>query len=161
MTGDKIMNIIEILRDHARARPDEAAIIDARRGTFTFAELEKESSRAAALLNHAGIKPKDAVLVFCPVSAELYILLTALFRVGAVAMFLDPSAGRKHIEQCCSLVKPAALIATSKAHLLRLVSPALRRIPMKFSIGFPVLGAVSLSRAAKMTPDADIHTCDA
>lgn len=154
------MNIIEILRDHARARPDATAIIDEHRGALTFAELEMESSRGAALLKQAGIEPGDAVLVFCPMSAELYIILTALFRVGAVAMFLDPSAGRKHIEQCCSLMKPAALIATSKAHLLRLISPALRRIPVKFTVGLPVIGAVRWSRAVSVKPHAEIHGCD-
>lgn len=154
------MNITEILRDHAQTRPRAAAIIDAHRGTLTFAELEIESSRGAALLKQSGIKPGDTALVFCPVSAELYVILTALFRVGAVAMFLDPSAGRKHIEMCCSLLNPAALIATSKAHLLRLVSPALRRIPVKFAVGLPVPGAAGWSRAASVKPSAEIHRCD-
>ncbi len=154
------MNITEILRDHARTRPRAAALIDEHRGRLTFAELEEESSRGTELLKQTGIKPGDAVLVFCPVSAELYIILTALFRKGAVAMFLDPSAGRKHIEQCCSLLKPAALIATSKAHLLRLISPAMRRIPVKFTVGLPVPGAVQWSRAANAKPHTEIYRCD-
>jgi acyl-CoA synthetase (AMP-forming)/AMP-acid ligase II len=68
-------------------------------------------------------------------SADLYVALLALFRLGAVALFLDPSAGSSHLEQCCSRWPPDALLAISRAHLLRLKSPALRRIPIKAGIG--------------------------
>lgn len=141
------MNIAEILRIHATARPMAAAIIDARRGrtrTLTFAGLDRASARAAHVLRRAGLRPGDTVMVFHPMSAELYIALTALLRLGLVAMFMDPWAGRAHIEHCCSLSPPRALIASPRAHLLRLLSPALRRIPLKFSIALPVPGAVTL-----------------
>jgi acyl-CoA synthetase (AMP-forming)/AMP-acid ligase II len=80
-------------------------------------------------------------------SAELYVVLLGVFRLGAVAMFLDPSAGREHIEQCCALQPPRALIASPKAHLLSLVSGALRRVPHKMVIGQWLPGTIPLSRA--------------
>src|SRR5262249_35781736 len=45
------------------------------------------------------------------------------------------------------------------AHLLRLWSPALRRIPVKFVIGLPVPGAVRWSRAAGLPPRDETQPC--
>lgn len=138
------MNIAQILRDRATASGDQAAILDVHRGEvrrLTFRELESAAAAAAGNLRQAGLRPGDAVLVLVPMSAELYITLCALFRLGLTAQFLDPSAGRQHIEACCALCDPRAFIGSSRAQWLRFISPALRRIPLKFSTGRPVFGA--------------------
>ncbi|HYE72207.1 MAG TPA: AMP-binding protein [Blastocatellia bacterium] len=153
------MNIVEILKLQAIETPVANAIIDTHRGRerFTsFAGLEESSAKLAALLRSKGIKAGDAVLVFYPMSAELYATLLAIFRLGAVAMFLDPSAGREHIERCCALHLPQAFIASPKAHLLRLVSPALRRIKHKFVIGGYVPGALSLKKTETLKSESQI-----
>jgi len=153
------MNISNILLEQSAARPSSPAIIDGRE-RLTFAELETRSGRAASLLKQSGLKPGDAVLVFHPMSAELYVILIALFRAGFVPMFLDPSAGRDHIERCCALYRPAAMIASSKAHLLRFISPALRRIPIKFSVGLSVPGAKNWSRTHSMEYYKSVFPCE-
>jgi olefin beta-lactone synthetase len=145
------MNLVALLAEQVRARPAQAAIIEARRA-MTFAELDDASRRAAAMLETRGLRAGDAVLIFEPMSVELYVALLAVFRLGAIAMFLDPSAGREHLDACCALVPPRALIARDRAHLLRLRSAALGRIPMKFSIGWPVPGAARWSRRAEFPP---------
>jgi acyl-CoA synthetase (AMP-forming)/AMP-acid ligase II len=89
------------------------------------------------------------------------VTLAAILRLGSTAMFVDPSAGRRHIERCCRLLPPRALIAASKAHLLRLTTPALREVPLKFSIGPPVPRAMRIERAAKLPCDGVIHACPA
>ncbi|MCB0226412.1 MAG: AMP-binding protein, partial [Anaerolineae bacterium] len=140
------------------------AIIDTyrrRRRVTTFAELDHQSAQIAGLLHQIGLRSGDVVLVFQPMSAELYIALGAIFRLGLVAMFLDPGQGRDHIEACCALHPPQAFIAGSKAHLLRLVSPALRRIPQKFVVGRLVPGATSWERASQLPAHPDIFAgCD-
>jgi acyl-CoA synthetase (AMP-forming)/AMP-acid ligase II len=141
------MNIIEILSQHTASRPEAPAIIDSRRGrerTITFAKLDRLSAQTSALLRDKGLRAGDTALVFHPMSAELYITLLALFRLGMTAMFLDPSAGRKHVDRCCAMAEPQALIASVKAHALRLISPAVRRIPRKFVIGSALPGATSI-----------------
>ena len=156
------MNITEILRNRAAAQPQAAAIIDAyrsRQRVTTFAELELASARAATLLWRAGLRPGDTVLVFQPMSAELYVALSAIFRLGLIAMFLDPGHGQNYIEICCSLHEPKALIASAKAHLLRFVSPTLRRIPHKFVIGPSLPGAVSWLKAGYLPSHPDIWPC--
>ncbi len=140
------MNIAEVLKTQSERSPDAMALIESRGGKdrqYSFAELDKASARAATLLSQQGLKKGDAVLVFLPVSINLYIALIAIFRLGLVAMFLDPSAGRAHIKQCCRLHTPKGFIGTDRSHLLRLISPALRRIPYKFSVGHYVPGATN------------------
>lgn len=131
-------NIAHTLVKHATMYPQRTAIIESVAGRdmqLTFAELERATGRAANLLKRYGLQQGDVVLVFQPMSSELYIILLALFRLGMVAMFLDPSAGRKHIEKCCEIAKPKGFIATGKAHLLRLFSASIRRIKLKSCVG--------------------------
>ncbi|MBI4640343.1 MAG: AMP-binding protein [Candidatus Tectomicrobia bacterium] len=157
------MNIVEVFHIQTHIHPDATALIDTWRGRshlLSFSELELASARAAALLWQEGLRPGDTVLVFHPMSSELYIALVALFRLKLVAMFLDPFAGRDQIERCCRLSSPKALLASSKAHILRLISPALRRIPLKFAIGLPVPGAISWTKGADLNPYKEIVPCD-
>jgi len=147
------MNVAEVLQVQATRHGAAPAIIETHRGRTritSFTELDQSSARAAMLLGRTGLRPGDTVLVFQPMSAELYVALLAIFRLGAVAMFLDPGQGREHLEQCCAMGRPQALVATSKAHFLRLTSPALRRISHKFVVGPPVPGAVPWSRAVEL-----------
>lgn len=156
------MNIAGILQRQAHERPDTPAIIDmccGRERLTTFAGLERASAGGAALLREACLASGDTVLVFQPMSAELYIALMALFRVGMTAMFLDPSAGREHIERCCAIRPPAALIASPKAHLLRLISPALRRIPRHICFSRFMPGCTSWSRSERIQPHQPIAPC--
>jgi olefin beta-lactone synthetase len=163
------MNVASILARHARERPDTPAIVDVARGgflassrgarvrpgarsadryrTLTFAELDDASARIAAHFRGAGLVRGDAVLVFHPMSAELYVVLVALLRLGLVAMFVDPGAGRARLDACCALHPPRALVAIPKAHALRLVARSLGRIPIKFSTGAWVPGARRLAHA--------------
>ncbi|HEY1348111.1 MAG TPA: AMP-binding protein [Ktedonobacteraceae bacterium] len=155
------MNIAEILQRRAQLR--EPAIIDTIHGcerVTSFSELQQQVMQATALLRQAGLRAGEKVLVFAPMSLELYVALIALFRLGLVAMFIDPSAGPGHIAQCCALFSPAAFLGGPRAHILRLCSPTLRRIPRSFVIGARLPGAITWSRAASMQPDAEIFAAD-
>lgn len=154
------MNVARLLCEQATTRPDAPAIIEGTSGrcrVTTFAGLELAAKQAATQLWNEGLRPGDAVLVLQGMSAELYIALAAMFRLGLVATFLDPAAGTAHIERCCELWPPRGLIASTKAQMLRLWCPALRRIPINFVIGLPVYGAISWRRYRHTTPWAEFH----
>lgn len=159
------MNTADLFLAQARERPDAIAIIETVRGdqdrTLTFGELDDLSARGAALLRASGLRPGDAVLVFQPMSIDLYVALAALFRVGVIAMFLDPSAGRTHIDRCCTLRPPDGFLGSPRAHLLRLLSPAIRRIPRRFAFGaWPIPGAIRWSRdLTAIAPHTEVHPC--
>lgn len=157
-----MINIATILQTQAEVRPGAIAIHDPRFGqSLSFAALEETSGRAAALLRQSGLQAGDAVLIFVPMSAQLYVALMAVFRLGMVAMFVDPSAGRDHLDRCCVLYPPKALIATDKAHLLRIQSSALRQIPVKFAVGLPIPGAIAWSRLKQSPLFKEIAPCEA
>jgi acyl-CoA synthetase (AMP-forming)/AMP-acid ligase II len=157
------MNIVDILEKHAADRPGQPAIIDwrgSRERTHSFLDLAGDAARAASLLAQHRIGKSDVVVVFQPMSYELYVNLFALFRLGAIAMFVDPSTGRSHIERCCAVAKPKGLIASPKAHWLRLISPALRSIEQKFVSGSYFPGAISLETAIRFSPKEQIASTE-
>ena len=121
------MNIAGILQEQCRERPAQQAVVD-RAERLSFADLERAVAGAAADLAAAGLRPGDRALVFCPMSARLYVTLVGMFRLGVTAVFVDPSAGRLHIERCCARASPRAFVATPRAHALRIVSPTIRRL---------------------------------
>lgn len=141
------MNLCELLARQAAARPDAPAIIEGAPGrerVTTFAGLADRGARIAAALAGAGLRAGDAALVFVPMGAMLYAVITGLMRIGAVATIVDPSAGPQHIGRCCRRARPRAFIGVPRAHLLRLVVPELRAVPDKFTTRGWVPGAARI-----------------
>jgi acyl-CoA synthetase (AMP-forming)/AMP-acid ligase II len=128
------VNIADLLTSRATANGDAPALVDESSGArriLSFREFERAVARVASHLHTLGLRPGDPVLVLQPLSVELCLILVATLRAGLVAVFVDPSAGMAHLDACCRLTAPRAFIGCGKAHLLRFVSPGLRRIPMK------------------------------
>ena len=90
------MNLAELVDAQARERPNQTALIDGREGReriLSFKDLAMRIDACARALSDAGIGMDARVLVLVPMRAELYITLAALWKIGATALFLDPSAG--------------------------------------------------------------------
>lgn len=140
------MNLFTILEDRVRGDADRVAIVDARGGTTTFGELEREASALAAALASRGLRAADPAVVLVPVSRELYVVLLALLKLGAVAVFVEPALGARELARCCERAQPAAFIGVWRAHLLRALSPTLRDVPLAVLAGRGVVPrAVRLS----------------
>lgn len=152
------MNIAEILLHRAAELGNNPAIIDVHRGRdrfYSFRELDVATASVADQLRAANLKPGDGVLLLQPVAAELYLVLIALFRLGCVAIFLDPSAGRDHVERCCEIFRPSAFFGSARAQLLRWTIPVLRRIPRAFCTEwFP--GSYRLRLRVESSPSREI-----
>ncbi len=138
------MNIAEVLLQRAAELGENAAIVDVHRNDIhrnrdrclSFRELDAATASVADQMRRASLQPGDGVLLLHSVSAELYAVLIALFRLGCVAIFLDPSAGRAHVERCCAIFPPKAVFGSLRALLLRCTVPALRRVPKAFCFGW-------------------------
>lgn len=157
------MNISQVLIDQATLRPEQPAIVEAAGGstrTLTFGQIAERSARAAALLCAAKLHKGDRILLFQPMSIELYVALLAIFRLGLVATVLDPSAGRRHIEHCCSIARPKAFLGPARAHLLRFPCRGLRRIERHFVTTGWALDATRWSRLERLEPLNSITACD-
>ncbi len=145
------MNLVRLLLNQAQERPKQAAIIEPTR-SLSFAQLATSSAHIAGAMRAAGLKPGDAVLVLVPMGIDLYVLLAALWRVGLVALVVDPGAGTQHLTRSLERMPPKAFVGTGMAQLLRLSKTPLRRIPIAWSTGFPLLSR-SWRKALQHAPD--------
>jgi len=132
------MNLVSLLAGRAKRHPGRIALVDSSTGgdrVVSYGELAARVSAGAEFLNDIGLKRGNAVLVFQPVSLELYEFLLAAFHSGLRVMLADPSAGRGFLAQCCRRLAPDAFFGSWKAQCLRLVVPEMRRIPLAIGTG--------------------------
>lgn len=126
---NQAFNISELFYKAARQHPDNLALIDGD-NRITYAALQKQVDETAQDFINSGLKKGDRVLVFVPMSIDLYRIVLALFRMGAVAVFLDEWVSKKRMETCCEVADCKGFIAVIKGHVLRLFSKELRKIPV-------------------------------
>lgn len=129
MTQDPF-NITSHFFEAASKFPEKIAIAD-KKGNITFGELEQQVIQVSNTFLLRGIKKGDRVLVFVPMSIELYRTVLALFRIGAVAVFLDEWVSFSRLNASCKAAKCHAFIGSFKARILGLVSAEIRKIPIK------------------------------
>lgn len=124
------MSLIHVFLEQVEARPDHAAIIAPTGERVSYAALARQSAARAAAYRRSGVGQGDVVLVAHGVSVELYEVLLAVFRLGAVAMFPEPAAGLKGVGLAIDAVGPKAMAAGPLAKWLRWLSPEMRRLPL-------------------------------
>jgi olefin beta-lactone synthetase len=132
------MNLTALLEERARLHPERVALVDSRHGRdrkVAFAELSRRVEGGACALHEMGLRRGQTVLVFQPVSIELYEFLLAAFRSGIRVMLADPSAGTEFLSLCCQRLMPDAFFGSWKAQCLRLAVPAMRRIDKTIVVG--------------------------
>lgn len=152
-------NVVELFLAQANARPGAIALVDRHAGcdrTTTFAELEDRSARIATLLARRSIGAGSPVLLIHPPTAELYAVIIALFRLGAIAMVVELSAGWGTLAAACREMPPAGLFASGRVLLLALASAPLRRIAVKVTSAGFALGAVRLAAVRKLPRHEEI-----
>lgn len=120
MTNTNIVNISRPLTEMARLQPDTPAIIFPQKNrTLTFRELDQESDRIARGLLRLGIRRGMKTALLVPPSPELFALTFALFKAGAVPVFIDPGIGARNMKGCLAEAEPEAFIGIPKAHVAR------------------------------------------
>ncbi|MEJ2088780.1 MAG: AMP-binding protein, partial [Gammaproteobacteria bacterium] len=122
--------IIDLLLTQADAHRASHAIIDGAR-VVSYAELERLSRQWAARFEERGVGAGDCVLVFVPPSIDLYAILLGLWWRGAVAVFTDAWTTRNRMAHVCAQTQPKVMVTIAKGALLRLITPALRGIPVE------------------------------
>lgn len=122
-------NIITILKTNAEKYPDKIAIKD-KDSAITYAQLWQQVRSTAAYYNYKNIKAGDRVLVFVPMSVNLYVNMLAIFYIGATAVFLDQWSSNKRLDLACQIAECKAMVGIAKAKLLWFVSSAFRKIPV-------------------------------
>ena len=157
-------NLLMLLQEQAAAQPQHVALVDRtglRGRDLTYAHLTRAAAQGATLLRRAGLQPGDRVLIFQPMSAALYTALGAIFQAGLTAVFIDPGMTRRQLDRAAAGLAPRGFIAGPRGHLLRAISPTIRRIPIRLSTGLSLPGAQSWARLSGQVPTTDIAEVDA
>ncbi|MDR2715613.1 MAG: AMP-binding protein [Coriobacteriaceae bacterium] len=117
------MNTASLLEKQADLLPDKTAILFSGE-RVSFRELDETINRFAHYFVKRGIGRGTKVLLFIQPSIELPATTFALFKVGAVPIFIDPGMGLKSLLRAVSEVAPAAMVGLP---LIRTLSWVFRR----------------------------------
>ena len=149
------MNASDVLKELAVKMPNKTAVIDTKTSSrISFNYLEKNSSKIANMFREAGLKEGDGVLIFIPVSVELYTILAAIFKMKLTAVFIDPYADSKYIKDCCGIYPSKALIISGKkAGILSYTNSEIRKIPNKYIINGKMPGFKKFSEYENYSSD--------
>lgn len=129
------LNIIDLFLRAADEHPERTAIIY-KGQSVSFGNFKREIVDTAAFFTMKGITAGDRVLVFVPMSIDLYRIALALFYIGATAVFLDEWVSKKRLEECCKIAQCKAFVGIWKVKLLAWFSPELRKIPVKLGLAY-------------------------
>jgi len=124
------MNLLSPFLARLETREHRTAIIDTNGRTASFGEMAESSATLAAAWQLRGVTSGDRVLVAVPLSIELYVSLIALWRLGAVAVFPEPSLGLRGVLHAAEVTQPKALLTAGRYRVLRYIVPQLWRIPL-------------------------------
>lgn len=124
-------NITEILFENAQKFPDKPAIIHKGK-MISYKDLSDEVKKYSEFLIEKGIKKGDNILIFVPMSIDLYKILIAVFNIGAVAVFVDAWATKNRLNQVLEIAPCKAFIGCPKALILKLLSKKINEIPLTF-----------------------------
>jgi acyl-CoA synthetase (AMP-forming)/AMP-acid ligase II len=143
------VNIAARFSDMAKRIPMQDALVTGA-DTIAFAPLSCRVDRFARGLMTAGIGRGTRTVMMVPAGIDFFALVFALFKLGAVPIFIDPAMGVKNMGQVIGEAEPTAFIGIPKAHLARLVcgwgKPTLRHL---VTVDGPALfGGVSLDKVA-------------
>ncbi|WP_349985356.1 olefin beta-lactone synthetase [Stenotrophomonas sp. WHRI 8082] len=160
-------NIAARLPELARERPDQIAIrCPGRRGpgngmasydvTLDYRQLDARSDAMAAGLAAYGIGRGVRAVVMVRPSPEFFLLMFALFKIGAVPVLVDPGIDKRALKQCLDEAQPDAFIGIPLAHVARLAlrwSPSAKRlVTVGRKLGWGGTTLAALERAGAGTP---------
>ncbi len=128
--NDVCPNILEYFRDAAQRVPERPALVMPNGRAVSFAGLWDRVCRVSAGLQREGLQAGDRLVVMIPMSIDLYTLLLGVIKIGAVAVFVDPWMSMRKIAQFAAFAEPGGFAGIGRSHLLRLMAPTLRRLPL-------------------------------
>ena len=128
------MTIIDKIKDLRKQYPDNTALFDLKTGNkITFTQIDTKSDEICRYLIQKGFKKGNKIVVFVPIGIEFYLILTAIFKMGLQAVFIDPYAGIEHINKCCEMISPDGIIGSGKTLLKGFFLMGIRKIGKKIN----------------------------
>jgi olefin beta-lactone synthetase len=90
---------------------------------ITFQKLDQDSDRIARGLREMGVTPGTRLALMVRPGIDFISLVLAIFKVGAVAILIDPGMGRRSLIRCLAEAKPQGFIAIPLAQAIRTLLP--------------------------------------
>jgi olefin beta-lactone synthetase len=123
-----MFNVISLLYEHASKNPKHLAF-KAKNFEISYEDFTHKISSISYYLKKLGLKQGDRVLIFIPLSLDLYVAMFAVQQIGAIAVFLDSWARKDQLKMCVEISQPKAMISLKQA----LQIPEIQNIPIKLS----------------------------
>ncbi|WP_374029175.1 AMP-binding protein [Bdellovibrio bacteriovorus] len=149
--SDERNNVITYMEKHLREFPDRVALRWANRqgmaqwdgdpkkpiphDQITYSQFALRINSFARGLLDIGIKKGDRVIIFLPMSLDMYTAMFAVQRIGAIAVFLDSWARSHHLGASAECVGPKAMISFKMAFDLVDQVPEFKSMPIRVLYG--------------------------
>ena len=157
------MNVASLVLERARSEPDGIAIRcpvngwrrKGSRVSYTIisnADLDRESDCIARGLESIGIVRGTRTALMVRPGRELFSLMLALFKVGAVPVLIDPGIGLRPLRRCLDEAEPEAFIGVPAAQAARIaLGWARKTLRITVTVGrYPKFGAPTLDRLREL-----------
>jgi len=119
----KNWNIAVRFSGEAKKSPKKTAVVHQNGeeyASITFEELERKSNRLADGFSRMGITNGTRTLVMIRPGIPFVTVAFALFKAGAVPVFIDPGMGVTNLANCVRQIECSAFIGVTQAHMMRL-----------------------------------------
>jgi acyl-coenzyme A synthetase/AMP-(fatty) acid ligase len=119
-------NVSKLIRIQSKEVPDKKSIVfpvkkfgNYKYTSYTFLEFEHKINQVCNRLAKLGVKPGHKVLFFVKPNLNFCVITFALFRLGAITVFIDPGMRKEYFLNCIKQVNPDVMIAIPLAHVFR------------------------------------------
>jgi acetyl-CoA synthetase len=123
----------DVVDEWARIKPDKTALVwtndEEEVKSWTFFEIKRLSDKAANFLLGIGLKKGDVVMLILKQRPEVWILMTALEKIGAVCIPGTYQLTQSDIVYRCNIAEVKMLISVDDSELLDNISGALADCP--------------------------------
>ncbi len=150
----------DVVDELAATEPDSRAIVwcsaEGEEHTFSFADVSRESSRAANALVHAGIRRGDRVIVALKRHYEYWFTAVALHKIGAIMVPVTHMLTEDDLLYRINAAEVSAVICTPQNGVPQRVQEAVRRSGrsvMLWSVQKGAEGFMNLTEAMRCEKD--------
>lgn len=162
----------DVLDTIAAETPEKEALVwcdENEERIFTFADISRESKRAANFFMHQGIKKRDIVLLFLRRRYEFWFMLMGLHRIGAIAIPATTQLMPHDIEYRITAAKVKMIVAVDEEPLQKNIEVACENTavsPMLISVNTEKTGWLSYEKEVLKEsidwkiPEGDNYPCN-
>lgn len=144
-------NVLNYLEGHLRDFPTRTALRWGKRGALetwdrtmtaaiphdeiNYVQMAGRINAFANGLKKIGITKGDRIIIFLPMSLDMYVAMFAVQRIGAIAVFLDSWARAGHLGATAECVGPKGMVSFQQAFQLVDQVPEFKSMPIRIMYG--------------------------